>query len=181
MILQFDWINNQDSQYHSCIDSTLVDLRGFEQLIAPIKNAFEVKGNLQALDRLLHHFDQLYQPWIPKKDWLQCQLALAEGFTNAVRHAHKNLSPEIPIAVEIILAQQSLEIRIWDRGPYFDLDGFLENVTGRNDHLSGHGQGLVILQKIASHLSYTRAKDDRNCLLIVKQFTSDTPISANDD
>nr|WP_217651899.1 anti-sigma regulatory factor [Hydrococcus rivularis] len=180
MILQFDWTNSQQKLYPSRIDSTLVDLRGFEQLRLPIRSAFKVESALQALDLLLQHFDRLYQPWIPKKDWLQCQLALAEGFTNAVRHAHKNLPPETPIEVEIVLSQQSIEMRIWDRGSYFDLDGFLKNVALRNDRLSGHGQGLVILQKIASHLSYTRTNDDRNCLLIVKQFSSQTPISVND-
>lgn len=146
----------------------------------PIKSTFKVKGNLQALDQLLHYFDRLYQPWIPKKDWLQCQLAMAEGFTNAVRHAHKNLPPEIPIEVEIILTQQTVEMRIWDSGPYFDLDGFLKGTTARNNQLSGNGQGLVILQKIAAHLSYTRTNDDRNCLLIVKRFTAEMPIPTNE-
>jgi serine/threonine-protein kinase RsbW len=148
-------------------------------LRVPIKSAFKVNGDLKALDQLLHDFDQLYQPWIPKKDWLQCQLALAEGFTNAVRHAHRHLPPEIPIEVEIVLSQQNMEVRIWDYGSPFDLDGFLKDVARQNDQLAGHGQGLVILQKIAARLSYTRAKGDRNCLLIVKQFSLDLPSSAN--
>jgi serine/threonine-protein kinase RsbW len=180
MILQFDWTNTQKKLYSSGIDSTLVDLRGFEQLTVAKKSTFTVKGDLKALDQLLQYFDRLYQPWIPKKDWLQCQLALAEGFTNAVRHAHKNLSPEIPIEVEIILNQQSIEMRIWDCGSYFDLDGYLKNVARHNDQLSGHGQGLLILQKIAAHLSYTRLDDHRNCLLIVKRFSADAQNSAND-
>jgi serine/threonine-protein kinase RsbW len=179
MILQFDWTNRQKKLFSNHLNLTLVDLRGFEQLSVPIKSTFKVKGNLQALDQLLHYFDRLYQPWIPKKDWLQCQLAMAEGFTNAVRHAHKNLPPEIPIEVEIILTQQTVEMRIWDSGPYFDLDGFLKRVTARNDRLSGNGQGLIILQKIAAHLSYTRTNDDRNCLLIVKRFTAEMPIPTN--
>jgi serine/threonine-protein kinase RsbW len=180
MILQFNWVDSQQQIYSSSIDSTLVDLRGFEQLNVPNKCAFKVKGDLKALDKLLRHFDRLYQTWIPKKDWLQCQLALAEGFTNAVRHAHKNLPAEILIEVEIILTQQEMEVRIWDCGPPFDLDEFLENVAQRNDQLAGHGQGLLILQKIAAHLSYSRTEDDRNCLLIVKRFCPESPNTSSD-
>ena len=134
------------------------------------QTSFQIDGDLKALDRVLGYFDQLNQPWIPTEDWLQCQLALAEGFTNAVRHAHKSLPPETPIEVEIILYRQSLEIRIWDWGPPFDLKEFLQNLNQRGKKLSGHGQGLLILQKIAAHLSYTRTDDNRNCLLIVKEF-----------
>jgi serine/threonine-protein kinase RsbW len=181
MILQFDWTNRQQKLYSNSIDSTLVDLRGFEQLSVPNKSAFKVKGDLKALDQVLHYFDQLYQPSIPKKDWLQCQLALAEGFTNAVRHAHKNLSAEIPIEVEIVLNRQSIEMRIWDSGPHFDLNSFLKKVAERNNRLSEHGQGLIILQKIASLLSYTRTSDDRNCLLIIKKICPETQDVTNEN
>lgn len=153
-------------------DLTLVDVEGFDQLRVLKKLSFKVKSTLKALDRVLSHFDKLYQSWIPKRDWLQCQLALAEGFTNAVRHAHKHLSPEIPIEIEILLAEDRLEIRIWDYGYPFDLETFLKTIEQQDNRLSGHGQGLPILQKIATHLSYLRGEDDRNCLLIVKQFSS---------
>jgi serine/threonine-protein kinase RsbW len=134
--------------------------------------AFKVKSDLKELDQILCHFDQLNQPWIPRKDWLECQLALAEGFTNAVRHAHRNLPPEILIEVEITLNQQSLEMRIWDLGSPFDLEGFLKNRVQKQNSLTGSGKGLPILQKIAAQLSYYRTEDGRNCLLIVKEFTN---------
>lgn len=133
--------------------------------------SFKVESDLKALDQVLCYFDQINQPWIPKKDWLQCQLALAEGFTNAVRHAHKNLSNDISIEVEICLKSDSLEIRIWDFGPPFDLEGFLEANGSQDNRFAGHGQGLLILQKIAAHLSYCRTDDNRNCLLIVKDLS----------
>jgi serine/threonine-protein kinase RsbW len=134
--------------------------------------AFKVNSDLQELDQVLGRFDELNQPWIPKKDWLQCQLALAEGFTNAVRHAQKDLAPEIPIEIQITLTQSSLEMRIWDQGPPFDLEEFLQNLDPQKNHLEGHGKGLLILQRIAAHLSYSRYEDNRNCLLIVKQFSN---------
>ena len=117
-------------------------------------------------------FEQLNQPFIPRKVWLQCQLALAEGFTNAVRHAHKNLPPETPISVEIALFEEYLEIRVWDRGHPFDLEQRLRNLEHKVDDQAGGGRGIVILQKIADFLSYTRS-GDRNCLLIRKNYVED--------
>ncbi|MEM8777502.1 MAG: anti-sigma regulatory factor [Cyanobacteria bacterium P01_G01_bin.49] len=133
--------------------------------------SFQVISDLKALDQVLSHFDQAKQSWISQKDWLQCQLALAEGFTNAVRHAHKDLPPDIYIEINIRLTLYSLEVRIWDSGPSFNLQKFLQENQNQNHHLTGHGQGLPILQKIAAQLTYYRTDDERNCLLIVKNFS----------
>ncbi|WP_013323552.1 ATP-binding protein [Gloeothece verrucosa] len=135
-----------------------------------MKVSFKVKSDLKALDQVLSDFEQINQPWIPRKDWLQCQLALAEGFTNAVRHAHKGLSSNILIDIEITLTQQEIEIRIWDSGKPFDLEGFIEKNLTQDNRWSGHGQGLRILQQIADRLSYIRTEQNRNCLIITKQF-----------
>ncbi|MFM2378207.1 MAG: hypothetical protein RLZZ143_783 [Cyanobacteriota bacterium] len=136
-----------------------------------MKISFQVDSDLKSLDTVLNYFEQLERAGIPQKDWLQCQLALAEGFTNAVRHAHRHLPPEIPIEIEIEITPHQMEIRIWDRGSAFDLEGFIEKNAHRDYIFSGHGQGLPILQKIADQLSYTRSEDQRNCLLIIKQFS----------
>ncbi len=133
--------------------------------------SFKVKSDLKALDEVLGYFDDINQPWIPKKDWLQCQLALAEGFTNAVRHAHQDISSDVPVEIEIKLTSDSLEMRIWDCGPFFDLQGFLKANANQDKRFAGHGQGLPILQKIAAQLSYERTGDGRNCLLIIKNFS----------
>ena len=137
--------------------------------------SFQVNSDLNALNTVLGYFEQFEQTWIPRQDWLQSQLALAEGFTNAVRHAHKGLPQEIPIEIEISLYSKSIEIRIFDRGHPFDLEGFLKNLNQEDLKFSGHGQGLLILKKIAAHLSYQPIQDGRNCLLIVKQFQGLTP------
>jgi serine/threonine-protein kinase RsbW len=139
----------------------------------PPKISLTIPSDLQELDRVLGSFEQVYQPWIPKKDWLQCQLALAEGFTNAVRHAHKEVSPQIPINIEITLSYTKMELRIWDHGSPFDLEAFLQKNSAKENRWLGHGQGLSILKQIADHLSYTRSRDHRNCLLIIKHFSLD--------
>lgn len=130
----------------------------------------QVKSDIKALEQVLSWFDQLNQLCIPKKVWLQCQLALAEGFTNAVRHAHKDLPADVSIDLEVTLFPQYLEMRIWDQGPPFDLEQWLQNHAQKQDSMGGGGRGIEILQKIADKLSYTRTNDNRNCLLIVKRY-----------
>lgn len=148
----------------------------FEQLKGIAITYFTVKSDLKALDQVLDRFNQIEQDLIPKKDWLQCQLALAEGFTNAVRHAHKNLSTDVPIKIGLICCEGSMEIRIWDYGPPFDLEVYIKTISERKNNLSVGGRGIPILQKIADRLSYFRTDDNRNCLLIVKNFA---PVKQN--
>lgn len=107
---------------------------------------------------------------MPQKDWLQCQLALAEGFTNAVRHAHKHLDDETPIELEVTLYSTSIELRIWDCGVPFDLEERIEQLDGKPDYHAGGGRGLILMQKIADRLSYSRVDERRNCLLLVKNY-----------
>ncbi len=129
--------------------------------------------DLKALDQVLLWFDQLERPSISRKIWLQCQLALAEGFTNAVRHAHRELPPSVPIDIEVTFGSECLEMRIWDQGPPFDLEQRIRTLVQGTDLASGGGRGIDILQKIADKLSYTRIDDNRNCLLIIKGYQED--------
>ena len=56
---------------------------------------------------------------IPEAVLQQCKLAVVEGFTNAVRHAHKNLPLETPIDLAFSVFEERLEIEIWDSGQPF--------------------------------------------------------------
>jgi len=127
-------------------------------------------GNLQSLDEVLSRFEEINHPQISQNDWLHCRLGLAEGFTNAVRHAHKNLEVEAPIEIELTLTTETLELRIWDQGPFFDLEAFIKDLDGKTTMRLAGGQGIPILKKIATHLSYFRI-DNRNCLLIIKKLS----------
>jgi serine/threonine-protein kinase RsbW len=133
-----------------------------------------VASNLQALNQVLAWFEQTYAANVPKKDWLQCELALAEGFTNAIRHAHRGLPPETPIRIEVQLYASQMEIRIWDSGPPFDLEERIRTLSLKPDYQSGGGRGIVLMHKIADRLSYQRTDGDRNCLSIVKQWAEPT-------
>ena len=130
----------------------------------------QVKSDLTELEQVLLWFDQLNRPSIPKKVWLQCQLALAEGFTNAIRHAHKGLGTDVSVELEVTIFPQHLELRIWDQGPPFDLEQWFCDHEQKADSHSGGGRGIAILKKISDQLSYTRTDDNRNCLLLVKRY-----------
>ena len=130
----------------------------------------EVPSDLQELDGLLLKFDRIYQNFIPCRDWLQCKLALAEGFTNAVRHAHKNIPKEIPIEIQVLLRHNSIEIRIWDYGSAFDLQGFITETAEKHKGWLSSGRGIPLLNKIADRLDYQRTEQQKNCLIVLKKF-----------
>lgn len=135
------------------------------------KNRIQVKSSLTELNQLLSWFDQLSQSTISSTVWVQCKTALAEGFTNAVRHAHKNKPADTPIDIEVTVQNESLEIRIWDYGGVFDLVQKLEANARKIDRTSIGGRGLVLLDRISDHLSYDRTTNAQNCLLIIKNYS----------
>jgi serine/threonine-protein kinase RsbW len=127
-----------------------------------------VSTNLSELARILEWFQSLEQASVTDEDWMQCQIALAEGFTNAVRHAHKALPSETPIDIDIDFYVEHIEMRIWDYGPPFSLRELLQTPT-LSDEDAETGRGLALLQKIANELDYAPADGERNCLLLVKR------------
>lgn len=142
----------------------------------PQTTQLQVPSSLVFLAKVLSWFEQLYQSFIPQSVWIRCQLALAEGFTNAVRHAHKGRSEDLYIDLEVTLLEEQIEIRIWDFGEPFDLldkiKGILKemNDPSTNSEIKGGGRGLKLMYDIADYLSYEQGEDGRNCLLIIKKF-----------
>jgi serine/threonine-protein kinase RsbW len=140
-------------------------------------------SNLEIIDRVLSWFDRLYPekradksyfPDIPALVWQQCKLALVEGFTNAVRHAHKNYDREVPpVEVEVKLLSEYLELRIWDRGKAFNLPETLKQRFQEVDDRTEGGRGLILLHKMADKLSYETVETGKNCLLFIKYYRSD--------
>lgn len=134
------------------------------------QSSLRVSTDLNNLVDVLNWFEQLRQLEIPPKVWMQCQTALAEGFTNVVRHAHKGKSSETPVDMEVVVLANAIEIRIWDYGPPFDFGQKLDNLSDEIDIESSSGRGLKILKSVADHLSYDPMPDSRNCLLLVKYY-----------
>jgi serine/threonine-protein kinase RsbW len=132
--------------------------------------SFAAKTDLTDLNHVLPWFNQATEPYLPRTALIQCQTLLAEGFTNAVRHAHRGYATETPIEIEVTLLEQQLEIRIWDYGQPFDLIHQIEKLPERVDVDASSGRGLKLLKKIADRFEYSRLEGDRNCLLIVKSY-----------
>jgi len=139
-------------------------------LLVPKKVRLQVKTDINSLADILAWFDQLYQPEISQDFWLQLKIALAEGFTNAVRHAHKDKSQDVPIDLEVDLLPEYLEFRIWDHGPPFDLCSFINNLSPKEDLYAEGGWGLPLMQRISNFLNYIRTSDNRNCLVLKKYY-----------
>lgn len=134
------------------------------------RKTFQTATNQEALKQVLAWFEGFKGLTLPHDVWLQCQLALVEGVTNAIRHAHEGLPPETPVDIEITLEPGSVDIRIWDRGPGFDLMNALHQKIATTTHDSEGGRGLKIMYQVADDISYEPLGDKRNCLHIHKSY-----------
>jgi serine/threonine-protein kinase RsbW len=128
-----------------------------------------VRSDLTVLTAVQKWFEQFCQQHIiqanyPENHLYQLNLALAEGFTNAVRHAHSQLPPETPIEIQVRVKSDRLEIRIWDFGPPFDPNELEEPEPGT---LQEGGYGWFLLRRLVDQATYQR-QGKGNCLLIVK-------------
>lgn len=142
------------------------------------KEDLTVKSDLTLLNQVLSWFDELCFRNQSKLSWLadksdrqyirldEIKLALDEGFTNAVRHAHENLPSETPIEIQFTLWDDRLEIRIWDQGEPFDPNTLTEPAPGT---LQEGGFGWSLIRRLTDRVSYERGEDGRNCLLLVKR------------
>ena len=142
-----------------------------EELIK--QSQLKVSTNIKDVEQVLEWFEQFNQPPLEGNAWWQSQTALVEGFTNAVRHAHKYLPSHTPIELEVKLFAKHLEIRIWDCGQPFDLPAKLNEILQNPplDPLEKEGgRGLIFMQKLTDELAYNRGADERNCLLMKKKL-----------
>ena len=141
------------------------------------QSSLQVNTDLNILTQVLAWFDQFNGPPLSDEIWLQCQLILVEGFTNAVRHAHKNKPVDCLIELEVILFLERIEMRIWDQGEPFDLNQKLKELPQDLDCYAEGGRGLRLIQKITDFLSYTRTADVGNCLLMIKHYSPSEIVS----
>lgn len=137
--------------------------------------------DLGALSEVLDRFENIASSRLSRQLYWECQLALAESFTNVVRHAHQDLPQSTPIDVEIALFPRGLEIRIWDFGQPFDWEGQLRNkLQGDRDPWALGGRGLRLIDRVMDDCRYIPAKNgDRNCLILWKQIPQHSPQKGN--
>lgn len=132
-----------------------------------------VKTELEALKEVLQWFETVIFPSLPQKTGWQCEVALVEAFTNAVRHAHYNLPSTTPIDLEVKIFPNFLEMRIWDSGKPFDLKAKLQaNSDPSISPLEKEGgRGLQFMEKLTDDLQYLNLPNRRNCLLMRKKYS----------
>lgn len=142
-----------------------------------------VSSDLDQLETVLRWFEGLGHPDVPADVWMQAQLALVEGFTNAVRHAHAQLAS--PPQVELALQRSSrlVHLQITDRGEAFDLSSALATVQAEiaasgADPLAREAHwGLVMFLKLQKEygwtISYCREDDGINVLSLSHPLTAD--------
>lgn len=134
----------------------------------------QVHSDLKALARVLQWFTEIAQSQLSADCFLQCQTMLAEGFTNAVRHAHRHYPPQTLIEIELIFYHKYIEIQIWDSGQPFDLKAKLDSLLQKQTTVSlmdleEDGRGLKFIHALTDSFQYIRDfNQKRNCLVMQK-------------
>lgn len=130
----------------------------------PKKFSKRVLTDLNEVEEVLPWFEDLYQPSFSRRVWADCELVLVEGLVNVVRRAHSHLPPSVPIDIEVTLFSNSLEIRIWDQGPPFNLKEAEKDLRIAST-FTEELEFSSLLQMLGGKFSYIRTKDNRNCFL----------------
>ncbi|TYQ25237.1 anti-sigma regulatory factor [Pseudanabaena sp. UWO311] len=133
----------------------------------------QVTTSLSDLVHVLNWFEQLPHTSVPNADWLRCKTALAEVFTNSVRHAHRDMSSETPISLEASLTDSYIEIKVFDFGTGFDLSEKLSKID-EVDVMALGGRGLDLISQMVDVFTYDKISDGRSCMKIVRYYV---PIS----
>ncbi len=142
-----------------------------------------VNSDLDEIETVLSWFEQLSDPAVPSELWMQAQLALVEGFTNAVRHAHADLDPPPPVQLSVQVSSQGFCVQILDQGAPFDFEAALaavEQAMEASDHdpLAREAHwGLVMVLKLRSAygwtISHRRIDGATNCLSLCHPLSAD--------
>ncbi len=137
-----------------------------------------VGTDLNEVSRVIAWYEQFKNGSLNSDLWLQGQIALVEGFTNAVRHAHRHLHVTTPIEIDGLLSTQCLRLCIWDHGKPFDFEENLASISLKthgpefNPFIRETEWGSIILLKLRNQhnwqISYQHERNLRNCLSFEK-------------
>jgi serine/threonine-protein kinase RsbW len=133
------------------------------------KISLNINSDLRNLAAVLAWFEPFRLCLDDDATWQQCRIAIVEGFTNAVRHAHRHLPRETPILLEAQIEGSMLVLKVWDQGQPFDLEQYLQQLPPSSRDAEG-GRGLRLIREISDCLDYQRVGDSGNCLRIAKQL-----------
>lgn len=142
-----------------------------------------VSSDLDQLETVLSWFEGLGHLDVPADVWMQAQLALVEGFTNAVRHAHAHLVSPPQVQLTLQRSSQLIQLQISDQGEAFDLASALAKVeadiaaSGADPLAREAHWGLVMFLKLQQEygwtIRYRRDDDGINVLSLSHPLTAD--------
>jgi serine/threonine-protein kinase RsbW len=144
------------------------------------KSHLQVSTDLSEIHQVLEWFEQFQLQYLSKNKSTQvllfrARIALAEGFTNAVRHAHQDVPQETPIDLEVLLFPDRLDLHIWDQGSAFNLTALLDTVEQQYPNPEEHDAhwGGTIFRRLSVDYGWNiqyccpgSLDSDRNCLQI---------------
>lgn len=119
-------------------------------------------------------FDQLRPTNINDRSWVELKTVLGEGIDNILKYAHKDLPSSTPIDLELNVLSNCLILQLWDRGPGLDNPDKLFTRLEDVDPMAEGGKGFGIMNDLTDFLSYNPTLDQRQCLLAIKHFESES-------
>lgn len=91
----------------------------------------------------------------PEPSRFAVRLAVEEGISNAFRHGHRGLKPDVPVNVAYQIAADDLTIRITDRGPGFDPSAIPDPTLDENLERPG-GRGIMLMRAYMTRVDFER-------------------------
>ncbi|MCP2732486.1 ATP-binding protein [Limnofasciculus baicalensis] len=88
------------------------------------------------------------------------RLALAEAYSNVVRHAHRD-QPNLPILFRLEIKDRDVALEIWDRGNGYNISNYIEP-DPQDKQESGYG--WLIMQRLMDRVEYRLQVNGLNCL-----------------
>jgi serine/threonine-protein kinase RsbW len=105
-------------------------------------------------------------------DWskqaARLRLALAEAYSNVVRHAHRE-QPHLPVVICLHIENQEMALEIWDRGAGYNPEAYKQPSP---EDRQEHGYGWMILNRLMDSVEYQSQIDGRNCLKLAANLPS---------
>lgn len=155
-------------------------MRGDPIAMPERRSHLAVASDLAAMDAVLGWFEGIPHADVPSLLWLQAQMALVEGFTNAVRHAHADLDPPPDVLLSVDLSDDDFRLDVMDHGQPFDFESALAQLEAEakgieHDPLAREAHwGLFLLMKLRRDhgwtITYRRQENDLNCLCLRHPF-----------
>lgn len=157
------------------LQSAVQELEALKPEISDIEQALQAfhlktETHYDELGQVMAWFNALKPRFVPDIVWIEIQTALGEGFDNALCHAHKKLPEDTPIDIYLSIYTHTIQLEIFDCGAEFDFESRLLQLPEWVDEQAERGRGLLILQQIVDYMSYTRTRDQRNRLLLIRSY-----------